>query len=54
VVVSPPFTTGPWQSKGDYTKGDACTIIANVDGDQHSDGSTTYSYKAVRDKAVRS
>jgi hypothetical protein len=41
------FTAGPWQSKSDYTIADATTIIANVDGDGHADGTTTYSYDFI-------
>jgi hypothetical protein len=46
-VSAPQFTPGPWQSKHAYTKEGACTIIANVDGDQHADGTTTYSYDFI-------
>ena len=41
------FTPGPWQRKHDYTKEGACTIVANVDGETHCDGSETYSYDFI-------
>jgi hypothetical protein len=46
-VSAPAFTPGPWQSKHDYTKEGACTIVGNVDGEIHSDGTTTHSYDFI-------
>lgn len=46
-MSEPQFTPGPWQSKHDFSKEGVCTIIANVDGDQHADGSTTYSFDFI-------
>ena len=40
-------TPGPWQAKHDYTKEGACTIIANVDGETFSDGTTSHSYDFI-------
>lgn len=39
-------TSGPWQSKHDYTRDGACTIIANVDCDTDASGDT-YSYDFI-------
>jgi hypothetical protein len=41
------FTPGPWQTKHDYTLEGATTIVANVDGEIHSDGAQTYAYDFI-------
>lgn len=41
------FTPGPWQSKDDYTIAGATTIIANIDGEIHPDGSHSYTYEFI-------
>jgi hypothetical protein len=46
-MTEPKFTPGPWQTKHDYDREGRTTIIANVDGDTHADGSTTYSYDVI-------
>jgi hypothetical protein len=46
-MSAPQFTPGPWQSKHDYTVEGATTIIANVDGESFSDGTTTHTYDFI-------
>lgn len=46
-MSAPQFTPGPWQSKGDYTVAEATTIIANVDGESFTDGTTSHSYDFI-------
>ncbi len=40
-------TPGPWQSRDDMTTDGFVTIIANVDGEIHCDGTTSYTYDVV-------
>ena len=40
-------TETPWQVKHDWDAEGATTIVANVDGDTHADGSTSYTYDTI-------
>lgn len=46
-MTKPTFTPGPWQTKDDYTIDGRTTVIANVDGESFSDGSTSSSFDTV-------
>ena len=46
-MSAPLFTPGPWQNMHDFSKKGFCTVLANVDGDTHADGYTTYSYDLI-------
>lgn len=46
-MSAPQFTPGPWQSKHDYTIEGATTIIANVDGELFSDGTTSHTFDFI-------
>ena len=41
------FTPGPWQSHDDWSTQGVITIIGNVDGEIHSDGTTSNSYDTI-------
>lgn len=45
--MSAAFTPGPWQAKHDYTVEGATTIIANVDGESFSDGTTSHTFDFI-------